>query len=360
MRIALALLGALGLALGGGAALVAAAGGERLRHLAIPVFSETAERDVAGGTTPEPVPGCAVQERTRVTGRVTALHEAGGALFIGTFDAGVVVATPDGRSALDLEGRERFVNALVEDGGGMWVGTQRGAVLFRDGRRAAVAAPGAAVTSFARAGDALLAGTARGLVRILPGGRSQPLALEGDDPTPRVNALAASRSTLWIGTPAGALAVPLAPDGDLVGPARRIPLVFGAPPARTNVVTALAPLGDGALAGTDDGGLVRLGAAGTVAALRLAATRDNDVNPGAMLADGEHVLAGTQGGGLLAVEVTGGASTVRRPDVTAALAISAVARGAHGWLAGTSDGRVLELRCPHAAASEPELRAGAR
>ncbi len=359
MRLALALLGALGLAMGGGAALVVA-DGERVRHLAVPILSEVAERDASGGATPVPLPGCALVERARVDGRVTALHEAGGALFIGTFDAGVVVATPDGRSALDLEGRERFVNALVEDGGGMWVGTQRGAVLFRDGRRIAIAAPGVAVTSFARAGDTLLAGTARGLVRLLPGGRSEPLALEGEEPTPRVNALAVARSTLWIGTSAGALAVPLAPDGGLAGPARRIPLVFGAPPARTNVVTALAPLGDGALAGTDDGGLVRLGPAGAVAALRLAAARDNDVNPGAMLADGEHVLAGTQRGGLLAVEVEREAFAVFRPDVTASLAISAVARGTHGWLAGTSDGRVLELQCPHAAASERRLRTGVR
>ncbi len=359
MRIALALLGALGLALGGGAALIAA-GGERVRHLAMPVFSEVAERDASGGATPEPLAGCAVAERARVAGRVTALLEADGALFIGTFEDGAVVATPGRRAALDLDGRERFVNALAGGADGTWVGTQRGAVLFRDGRRVAIAAPGVAITSFARAGDALLAGTARGLVRLLPGGRSEPLALEGEDPTPRVNALAVARSTLWIGTSAGALAVPLAPDGGLAGPARGIPLVFGVPPARTNVVTALAPLGDGALAGTDDGGLVRLGPAGAVAALRLAATRDNDVNPGAMLADGDHVLAGTQGGGLLAVEVEGEAFTVRRPDVTASLAISAVARGTQGWLAGTSDGRVLELRCPHAAASERRLRAGAR
>jgi ligand-binding sensor domain-containing protein len=359
MRATLVVLAVLGLAAGGGAAALA---GDRLRHLAIPVMTELADRDLPGGATPAPLPGCAVAERTRVPGRVTALLEVEGALFVGTFDGGVVLAAPERRAALDLDGRERFVNALAEDAGGVWVATQRGAILFKAERRVATAAPGVAVTSFARAGGALLAGTARGLVRLRPDGRFEPILLGGDDASPRVNALAAGRSALWIGTPAGALAVPLGSDGALAGPARWIPLVFGVPAgatgARTDVVTALAPLGDGALAGTDDGGLVRLGPDGGVAALRLAGARDNDVNPGAMLADGERVLAGTQGGGLLAVDLSAGVLAVRRPEATAALAISAVARGSSGWLAGTSDGRVLELRCP--GTTSPELRVGAR
>ena len=99
----------------------------------------------------------------------------------------------------------------------------------------------------------------------------------------RVTALAASASRLWIGTSSGAYSLPLATvEAPLLARAARwYPLVFGEPAADTNVVTALAPLERGALAGTDHGGVVRPGDDGPVAAPRFADVRVHEVRPGA-------------------------------------------------------------------------------
>jgi hypothetical protein len=66
---------------------------------------------------------------------------------------------------------------------------------------------------------------------------------------------------LFIGTPDGVYSLPW-PAAVLPARARWQPLVFGAPPADSSVVTALARLGDGVLAGTDDGGAVHISDAG--------------------------------------------------------------------------------------------------
>jgi ligand-binding sensor domain-containing protein len=206
------------------------------------------------------------------------------------------------------------------------------------------------VSSFASGGDALYAGTTRGLARIEQDGSWHPVALAGPDGPLRITALAATPSHLWIGTAAGAWAVPWTGGGRELGRARWIPLVFGSPGASTDTITALAPVGDDVLAGTDDGGLVLLRAGGAVSAVRLWPARANDVNPGALASDGGRVAAGTQGAGLLLAAVIPGdpgkpALAVARPSGSERLAISAVIPARGGWLAGTDDGRVLEVRC---------------
>ncbi len=173
----------------------------------------------------------------------------------------------------------------------------------------------------------------------------------------RVTALAApggvapGEGRLWIGTSSGAYSLPLSA---LAGAGRKVaawhPLVFGDPPASTDVVTALADMGDGngdgAVAGTDDGGLVRLGPRGEVAAVRLTEALANQVNPGAAAGAGPALAFGTQGGGLLLVRAREEALEVARPEGLAGAAVSAVAADRTGWLVGTADGRVVRVRCP--------------
>jgi hypothetical protein len=179
--------------------------------------------------------------------------------------------------------------------------------------------------------------------------------LEAGGAAVRVNALAVSGSRLWIGTPEGAYAVDLAGTrGDAAAaPARWIPLVFGPRAARTNVITALAPLpGGAALAGTDDGGLVLLAADGGVSASPLAG-RASEIAPGALAAVGGEVAAGTQGAGLLLARVERGALAVGTPDAWTEREVTALAAAGGVLLAGTAEGAIYEVDCHPA-----ELAAG--
>ena len=169
---------------------------------------------------------------------------------------------PDGTALAiaGLEGRERFVNALAEHDGLVWAATQGGLVALDGERRALAVLRGEGVTALVRAGSRLYRDRARRVPRV---GGAGLRADGGGGPRRRAHrttALASTATDLWIGTTSGAYSLPLA---NLEAPllsrtARWHPLVFGAPGAATNVVTALAPLADGTLAGTDDGGLVRL------------------------------------------------------------------------------------------------------
>ncbi|WP_279426803.1 ligand-binding sensor domain-containing protein, partial [Anaeromyxobacter terrae] len=341
-----------------GLALVGAAAGTlawsdraRLRHLALPTVSDPS-------LAPEPpaalaeLPPCASEPLARLGRRVTAvLSAADGATVVGTFDDGVVWLGPDGaaEAVLGLEGRERFVNALAEHDGLVWAATQGGLVALDAAREAFVLLRGDGVTTLARAGARLYAGTARGVFRISADRGAEPMAVTGPDGEPiRATALAATATDLWIGTASGAYALPLASlDAPLLSrTATWHPLVFGAPGAATNVVTALAPLGEGALAGTDDGGLVRLARDGGVAALRLADARANEVNPNAAAVAGDGVVVGTQGGGLVFARSSEAGLGAGRPRGLEKLAVSAVGTGpGEVILAGTADGEVLRIAC---------------
>jgi hypothetical protein len=328
----------------------------RVRHLAVPVLADPSTA-LAPGQPLADGPPCAVQEIARAGARVTAVLETReGELWIGTFDGGVLRADAPGLAPEpvgDLAGRERLVNALVEHDGLVWAATQGGLVALDGGRRALALLRGDGVSALAAAGGALYAGTGRGLVRVgVDGVERVDVAGPSGEPL-RPTALAASRDRLWIGTASGAYAVPLA---SLAAPllartARWHPLVFGDPPAETNVVTALAPLGDGAVAGTDDGGLVLVSGDGRVSATRFADARANEVNPGAAALDGGGaVLAGTQGGGLLVARPDAAGLEVVRAGGLGRREISAVAAIPGGALLGTAEGAVLRIACPRAGA----------
>jgi hypothetical protein len=250
-----------------------------------------------------------------------------------------------------LSGRKLLVNALLLHDGLVWAATQGGLVAF-DGDRPALALLEAdAVTALVAVRGAVYAATPRGLFRVTVDDGAERVDVAGPSGEPlRPNALAVSGERLWIGTPSGAYAVPLASlDAPLLArTARWYPLVFGAPGAETNVVTALAPAGDGVVAGTDDGGLVLVRAGGEIAAARFSDRRANEVNPGAAaLAPDGAVLAGTQGGGVLLARpraTTAGLEVVRLGGQVPR-EISAVAPARGGVLVGTAAGAVVRLAC---------------
>jgi hypothetical protein len=164
-----------------------------------------------------------------------------------------------------------------------------------------------------------------------------------------VTALAAPSTggRLWIGTASGAYSLPLSMLAAALTSrtAEWHPLVFGEPPAETNVVTALAPLADGVIAGTDDGGLVRVREGVAASALRFSDPRANEVNPGAAAAVGGSVVLGTQGGGLLFARAHGATIEAARPSGLEHSAVSAVWAGTGELLVGTADGAILRVGC---------------
>lgn len=313
---------------------------KRLRYLAMPLVHDPSVRPSMACMTLDEAPARAT-ERARLPGRVSALLlRSDGTVLAGTFDGGLWrVDAARGGAAVEigaLDGRERFVDALAEWNGHVVVGTHRGAVLLSpDGARAGVLAAGEAVSSLAVAGDELYLGTAHGLWRgrdDVPVGERGP---EGE--TLRITALAAAADRLWIGTPDGVYALAL-PAAARVAAWR--PLVFGSPGASSNVVTALAPLGAGVLAGTDDGGTVFVDDGG-VAARPFAERRANDVNPGALAPTRGGVFVGTEGAGLIALDDT--RTHARRLGGTGGARISAVTgRGASVWF-GSEEGALYEL-----------------
>ena len=312
----------------------------RLRYLAMPIVHDPSIRPSMACMTLDDGDERAA-ERARVPGRVSAiLPRADGTVYIGTFDSGLWRVDPARGGAPvavgALAGRERFVDALAEHGGHIVVATHRGAILLTPaGARAGVIAAGEAVSSLAVVDGELVAGTAHGLWRARD---DAPVGERGPDGEPlRVTALAAARGRLYVGTPDGVyvLAAPLS-----AAVAAWRPLVFGSPGASSNVVTALAPLGDGVLAGTDDGGTVFVGDR-DVDARRFAEPRANDVSPGALAPVAGGIFVGTEGAGLIALDEH--RQHARRLGGTAGARISAVsARDAALWF-GRDDGAVYTV-----------------
>lgn len=330
----------------------ALAGGEQVRHLAVPVFTDFTLPRAAAGASIDSLPPCALAPAAALPGRVGALLESSdGALWMGGFDTGLfrraAGSGPGGELPVTgLAGRERFVNALAETHGRVWAATYGGLLEFdHQGLRLRTHLRGVAVEALVLDGGTLLAGTTQGLYR-LGGDGFADVGLKGPEgEAVRITALAKSGGALWMGSPNGAYSVRLAA---LAGPspvARWHPLVFGEAPADTNVVLSLAPLGEGVVAGTDNGGLVFLDGSGKVRALRFSEPRANEANPGAFASWDGSALFGTQGAGLLVASANGSALRVGRPSGWPAGKVSALASGQSLWV-GTDAGEVLSARCP--------------
>lgn len=297
---------------------------DRLKHLAVPVLTKPEELPLAAAQPIAAGPSFELQPIGKLPSRITALLETNGTLWSGTFDRGVF----RGDTQLECNGRQRFVNGLLEHEGSIWAATYGGVLEYAlDGKLKATHLPGIATEALVIHHGALIAGTVRGVYR--------DFVREGREL--RVTALTVNGDQLWIGTPSGVYE----------GSGAWHPLVFGPEASSTNVVLALAPWKRGVLALTDNGGLVDVQPGAEVKAYRFSEPRANEGNPGALLVNvGEGtVLAGTQGGGLLSF--SGGVS---RPSGWSVPIVSALAPGLVG------DGSGLIYRC---AAADPAPRGAA-
>jgi len=328
--------------------------GERVRHLAVPVLEDPTSPK---GKTEVPLaslPACRWNLAATLPGRVGALFEASdGTLWMGGFDTGLF-HRPAGKGpgaelpVAGLVGRERFVTAITEAHGRLWAATYGGVLeLDTQGLRQHTHLRGLAVEALLVGRDGTLwAGTPRGLFRRGAEGFEDVGVKGPEGEGVRVTALAEGVGTLWMGSPSGVYSVPLAAlaSGGTAS-ATWHPLVFGEGAADTNNVLSLAPLGEGVVAGTDNGGLVWLGLSGDVQAQRFFEARANETNPGAFATRDGAAFFGTQGAGLLVAQRDGSAVTVGRPQGWPMGEVSALASGRVLWV-GTGGGQVFAARCP--------------
>lgn len=307
---------------------------QRLKHLALPVWTNPSVPSTAPRVRIVDGPAVGATLEATLPSRVSAiLLRSDGGVFAGTFDAGVFRIDGDRAVAVgNLQGRQRFVDAMIEYRGWTVVGTHRGAVFLGGAGPVGALADGEAVAALAIVDGDLVLGTAHGL---WVGG--VPFDARGSDGEPlRVTALAVAAGRLWVGTSDGVYSLPRPLRAE---PAKWMPLVFGTPPATTNVVTALAPLDDGVLVGTDDGGLVRVAVDG-VRALPFIERGANDVNPGALARFGDGIFVGTEGAGLVRVGALG--APAMRPRDWQRRRVSALSAGGALWI-GTEEGEIWTI-----------------
>jgi hypothetical protein len=343
LRIAFGVLAAAAMA----TATFVLAEGTRARHLAVPVLAATRTVRGAGEPLAPDGPPCAVRTLAELDGRVTAIaRDIGGTLYVGTFDRGLYRVAPGEATARagQLVGRELFIDTLFLRGSGVLVGTHGGLVrLDARGRRAATHLPRAAVSALVELRGRVIAATSGGLLDVDSGELLTLVGPAGETPHP--SAAAVARGRLWLGTPEGVYSLALAQlerCGGVLAVAWH-PLVFGAPGADSNVVTALVPTADGVLAATDDSGVVLLRPADVPRGRRFELARANDINPGAAAIVGTGAALGTAGAGILLPQPDG---RYGRPHRWPAADVSAVHAVGDDLLIGTDDGRVLLARCP--------------
>jgi len=252
---------------------------------------------------------------SRLTDRdISALMVAAdGRLWVGYFDRGLDILSPNG-AVEHVENEHVFcVNRIVEDArsGAVDVATANGLVTFdRDGRQKQVLARDAGliadhVTDVALYGNGLALATPAGITFLDASGAHSLYAFQGLVNN-HVYALGASGDQLVAGTLGG---LSLLNAGSV-----RRNLTTATSGLKHNWITGVVAAGDEWLIGTYGAGVLRLGADGSVTSTE--ATRAGVVvNPTAMAADGRMVLAGTLGRGLLVSDATG----VRWRTITAGL-----------------------------------------
>jgi len=238
---------------------------------------------------------------------------ADGRLWVGYFDRGLDILSPNG-AVEHVENEHVFcVNRIVEDArsGAVDVATANGLVTFdRDGRQKQVLARDAGliadhVTDVALYGNGLALATPAGITFLDASGAHSLYAFQGLVNN-HVYALGASGDQLVAGTLGG---LSLLNAGSV-----RRNLTTATSGLKHNWITGVVAAGDEWLIGTYGAGVLRLGADGSVTSTE--ATRAGVVvNPTAMAADGRMVLAGTLGRGLLVSDATG----VRWRTITAGL-----------------------------------------
>ena len=219
---------------------------------------------------------------------VTTLERHGGALYVGTFDAGL--ARRVGTRFVPVPGAPRFVNALRSQGRTLWIGTPKGLYTLADGvvRRARVALPSDHVNGLALDPTGTLwIATGAGLVG-LGGDGVRLLDKHAGLPGRIVYAVAvAADGAIWAGTAGGAARV--TPEGVTT-------YTHAGGQLPHDWVNALLPDGDSMLAGTYDAGVARLEPDGRGAVVP--GLEGAWVNPGGLIRLGDAVAVTTLGGGL--------------------------------------------------------------
>ncbi|MGD0546648.1 MAG: hypothetical protein ABR991_02330 [Terracidiphilus sp.] len=260
-----------------------------------------------------------------------------GRLWVGYFDRGLDILSPDG-AVQHVENEHIFcVNRIVEDArrGAVAVATANGLVTFdRDGRQKQTLTREDGliadhVTDIALYGSGMALATPAGITFLDDSGAHSIYAFQGLINN-HVYALGASGEQLVAGT-LGGLSL-------LMGGSVHRNLNTANSGLKHNWITALVPVGGDWLVGAYGAGVMRLEAGGSVAPTE--ATKIGVVvNPTAMIADGRLVLAGTLDQGLLVGDATG----TRWTTITAGLpSLNVTALAIHNGVVyiGTENGLV--------------------
>lgn len=316
---------------------------DQLRHLALPTLTSSTAPALPSFHPLQEQLGTEIDVLTSVGRRISGVATGpDGTVWLGLFDGGVAYLAPGETHAREVPGftgRERFVSAIAVHQGRIFAASYAGvAEISPAGRKVTLHLEGVAADGLTVSGGQLRVGTGRGAFAWIGDGFQPVEQSEADGAPLRITALSMKGDHTWLGTPRGAYLV-----SSKASETRWIPLVFGSPGAQTNVVTAVVALADGAVVGTDDGGLAWLSPRGEVQAARFELARANEINPGAAVAFGSCAVFGTQGAGLLLAS-TGPDRQVRR--LGPATQVSAVGRIGDRVLVGTSEGELFSLRIP--------------
>ena len=305
-------------------------------------------RRESGGWTPALAPGPA----TLTDGNISALTFApDGTLYIGTFDRGMDLLSPDGNishleddqlfciNRLVVDPRRHTVDAATADGLVLFdaQGKPRQVLTERDG----LISKHVTDVSFTRGGTVVA--TAAGITFLSAAGAESLYAFQGLVNN-HVYALASVEG------PGEVLAGTLGGISVLKANAVERNLTVANSSLRHNWITALLPMPDNSvLVGTYGAGLETLDSAGRFTPVELPAgtARDLVINPNALYATTTHLYAGTLGGGMLVYSVASGRWSAVTSGLPSLNVTAFAARGGEIYV-GTENGlvRVPEANLP--------------